>query len=111
MATKVMKGPPGHAAKLFAKSDGKGANSQTLALGQKGTLFGGDTMSRSMSQYGKGHSYLPPGEPTMGPAAADPTQHAGVTQIRGEAGGIRRIPKAGGLAEAKASAPIAQMGD
>ncbi len=111
MATKVKKGPKGHAAGLFGKSDGKGANAQTLSPGQKGTLFAGDTMSRSMGQYGKGHSYLAPGDGAMGPAAVDPTKHPGSNLVRGDDGGIRRNPNAGGLAATKASSPITQMGD
>lgn len=112
MVIKVPKGPVGHAAKLFGKSDGKGASAQTLLPGQKSTLTGGDTMSRAMGQYGKGHSYLAPGEGPMGPAAVDPTQnHPGATQIRGSAGGVRDNPRAGGLAESKDSAPTTPMGD
>lgn len=111
MATKVLKGPKGHAAGLFGAADGKGASAQTLMPGQKSTLAGGDTMSRAMGQYGKGHSYLPPDSSAMGPAAMDPTQHAGMTQIRGGKGGMKPNPRTGGLAADKLSPSTTALSD
>jgi hypothetical protein len=111
MAVKIIKGPKGHAGGLFGANDGKGASAQTLLPGQKSTLAGGDTMSRAMGQYGKGHSYLPPGTSDMGPAAMDPTVHAGTNQIRGDQGGLKSNPRSGGLGEGKLPPPTTALSD
>jgi hypothetical protein len=113
MATQVLKGPPGVAAGLFKASDGKGSHAQALRPGQASTLAAGDPLSRmqGVSQYGKGHSYLPPGSGLMGPAAMDPTVHPGSPQIRDPNGGVRRNPRSGGLGDTKESMPTSMMSD
>jgi hypothetical protein len=73
---------------------GKNSKQQNLGSphsGQKSTLASGDTMSRSMGQYGKGHSF-------SGLAGGNPLK-----QIRGGMGGMRRIR--GGLGPGKAGQP------
>lgn len=95
---------PGTGGTIFAGSDGKGSHQQALGgvhSGVKSAITGGAPLSRSMGQYGKGHSYLPGME---GGVTADPTQHAGVKQIRDGGGGIRRNPRKGGLGPGPMSA-------
>ncbi len=111
MVTKVSRGPPGHAAGLFAGSDGKGAQSQSLHQSSPSAVTGGDPLSAAMGQFGKGHSYLPGGMPAGGPAGADPTQHPGMSQIRDEGGGMRRNPRAGGIGETMAKPAGGPLGD
>ena len=62
---------------------GKSAKKQDLGSphsGQKATLSGGEPLSRSMGNYGKGHSFS-----------------GGLSQIRGGKGAMRRTPIRGGL--------------
>lgn len=66
---------------------GKNATAQDLGSphsGQKATLAGGEPLSRSMGQYGKGHSFTAP---------------TPLKQIRGGTGQMRRIR--GGLGPSK----------
>ncbi len=74
-------------------------------------ITGGNALSRSMGQYGKGHSYLPgSSDPDTN---LDPTAHAGSSnsQIRGAAGGIKSRPRQGGLQDGPASMPSTPMDD
>jgi hypothetical protein len=76
------------------KGIGKPGKMQRLTFpGQKNTITPGDTLSRSMGQYGKGHSLL-----GAQPAAnAAPVSHAGMNEIRGGSGGIKKRPRQGGI--------------
>lgn len=123
---KITKGAVGKAAKLFGKSDGKGARAQSLhapahgGFGLGGPSLGaaaqpsitpGDPMSRAMGQYGKGHSYLN-GADMPAAASTTPTlSHPGASQIRGGAGGMKSRPRSGGLGDDKAQAPTTPMDD
>lgn len=70
--------------------------------GIKATITPGDTMSRAMGQYGKGHSFAaptptamsigPPGMPGGVGPKSDPGPH-----IRDGKGGIRKNARSGGI--------------
>jgi hypothetical protein len=74
---------------------GKGSRQQNHGPGSPATITGGSPLSRSMGQYGKGHSYLAPGMDDG--VVTDPTAHPGMSQVRDSSGGIRRNPRQGGL--------------
>ena len=89
---------------------GKGSRQQALAgPGAKATLGGGNPLSQSLGQYGKGHSFSsgsPGVSPAAGPdlsaglsdpASVNPTMHPGVSVVRDGSGGIRAHPRQGGL--------------
>lgn len=78
-------GAAGDATQPVQVGGGKNAHAQDLMSphsGMKGTITKGDPLSRSMSQYGKGHSFS-----------------SGLSQIRGGKGQMRRIR--GGLGPGK----------
>lgn len=96
---------------------GKASNQQNLLRGQKTTLVPGDTMSRMLSQYGKGHSFVATGG-AAGPAdpGTDVTSktampdHKTSSTIRGGSGGIRigKVrPGGGSLGQNKMGMPVA----
>jgi hypothetical protein len=99
-------GQKGVGGTLFAKEDGKGSKKEVLPHpGARTSLTPGNSLSRMMNQYGKGHSFLPGGAQPVGAAGADPQNHAGVLPIRGQKGGIKRNPRRGGLGPGFESAP------
>jgi hypothetical protein len=76
-------------ADVSTPSLGKNSKQQNLSSphsGQRSTITKGDPMSRSMGQYGKGHSFASP-----------------LSMIRGGAGGMKRIR--GGLGPGKQGQP------
>jgi hypothetical protein len=83
--------PGGGATASPFPTGGKGGSAQHLSSphsGMKSTLHPGDTLSRSMGQYGKGHSFAGPSP---------------LKQIRGGTGQMRRIR--GGLGAGKMGMP------
>ena len=82
----------------LAGSVGKPSRQQNLpSRYTPATITGGDPIARSMNHYGKNP---PAGLAAMGmpgTTAVDPVAHAGMTQIRGGKGGIRRNPRQGGI--------------
>jgi hypothetical protein len=77
---------------------GKGAKTQHLGSphsGMRSTITKGDPLSRMAGQYGKGHSFL------AGPQGAGATMpvsgSSGLANIRGGQGGMKRVPRSGGL--------------
>ena len=71
---------------------GKNSQQQNLGSPHSGTmstLTTGDTLSRMMGQYKKGHSFAAPGP------------KASKVPMRGGAGGIRRNPTKGGIGPGK----------
>ena len=79
---------------VLVPPQGKDIASQKLSLGQKDSITGGDPLSRSMGQYGKGHSYLGGAQPSVN---SDPTKHAGSQVVRGSQGGVKTHPREGGI--------------
>ncbi len=115
-------GKPGHAEKLFGAADGKGAKSVNLhaprpmGLGAappagKTSITGGDPLSQSMGNYGKGATALP--GLSSPDTNLDPTAHAGSSNdmIRGGSGGMRSRPRQGGLQDGPATMPSTPMDD
>lgn len=67
-----------------------------LHSGIKSSITAGDTMSRSMGQYGKGHDFMAPA--TMaGLPSSDPTGGKMGPPVRDSKGGIKSNPKLGAL--------------
>lgn len=66
------------------------------------SVTGGDPMAHSMGQFGK--SFSMPGSGMSGGSGVDPTQHAGVSQVKGGMGGMGRRIKQGALGPGKAGA-------
>lgn len=98
---------------------GKGSRQQSLLPGQKTTVTPGDTMSRMLGQYGKGHNLMAPGTGTSPVGPADPgadvssasamPDHVGSKTIRGGSGGIRlgrTRPGGGSLGQNKMGMPV-----
>lgn len=70
----------------------------------RSTITGGSPLAHSMNHFGK----VPPPMPAMlipsdgmGGAGVDPTAHAGMSQVRGGSGGIKRNPRSGGIGPSK----------
>lgn len=88
-------GMGGSGGDVATPSLGKNSKQQNLSSphsGLRSTITKGDPVSRSMSQYGKGHSFA------SGLAGGNPLK-----QIRGGMGGMRRIR--GGLGPGKQGQP------
>lgn len=95
--------PPTGIAKI-AGSVGKPGRQQALGnlhtRGAPPVITGGDPLAHSLNQYGKnppaalGGGAMP-GMP--GTTGVDPTQHPGVSQIRGGKGGMKKNARSGGL--------------
>ena len=60
--------------------------------GQRATIVPGEPMSRAGGQYGKGHSYL------AATPIAEPSGMASGQTVRDQAGGMKRHPRSGGVA-------------
>ncbi|HEY1491980.1 MAG TPA: hypothetical protein VGF35_05095 [Steroidobacteraceae bacterium] len=82
---------------------GKSNTIQNLASphsGLRSTITPGDSSSRMMGQYGKGHSFG--ALPGMGGASKAPS---GLGQLRGGGGAMKRNVRMGGLGPGKMSTP------
>lgn len=79
--------------KLAGGADPKGSVRQDVSGGMRATIMPGEVLSRQMGQYGKGHSYLPPG--LQDPADGMPmtANHSGLVTARGSRnGGVGPTP-------------------
>lgn len=96
----------GHADKVFAKSDGKGAKAEHLASPHaRSTITGGDPLARLMGHYGKA---TPAPLQAMGlglGSGAQPTMHPGATLVRGGKGQMRTHIFQGGLGPGRMGQP------
>ena len=80
----------GFGAALGGGTGGKGSSQQNLISPHAGipsTLAGGDPLARSMGHYGKS------------------SKNPSLSQIRGGQGGMKKVPRTGGLGPGKMSAP------
>lgn len=99
-----------HGIAAVAHTVGKPGRTQDLGsvVGRTGkgisTLTGGDPLAHSMNHYGKAAPPALLGGSQM-TGGVDPTEHAGVKQVRGGSGGIRANPRTGGIGPGKMSTP------
>lgn len=94
-----------------ANAVGKPGRTQNLGNlhtgGARPAITGGDPLAHGLlNHYGKNPpSVLAGGSGMPGSTGVDPTQHPGVTQVRGGKGGMKKNARSGGLGPGPMSTP------